>query len=110
MAIPFFQIYGQTGLKTQTYSCTVLRDSKNRSPKKLIFAFGFLLPATVIILCYSVILTHVRAQTAKTLVTQKMRASKRDLKLTFLICVVFGAFLTSFFPLFLGNVFIPENR
>lgn len=107
LLIPFFNLYGSTGLNAATFSCTILRDSANRSMKKFLFTLGFLLPMTVIIVCYSIIFAHVQKQNRK---GARIRASKRDLRLTLLISVVFGTFMLCFLPLFIGNVLITDDR
>lgn len=109
MSVPFFGLWGRFGYQPSTFSCTILRDDQNRSPKKFLFTLGFLLPMSVIIVCYSLILFHVRRANAPGTGRNK-RTSKRDLRLTFLICVVFFGFLVCFLPLFIGNVFVSEKR
>lgn len=104
--IPFLELWGHLGLHASTFSCTILRDNLGRSPKKFIFILGFILPMSVIVVCYTIIFFHVHRQNRQT----KFKTSKRDLRLTLLISVVFGTFLLCFLPLFIGNVFIPENR
>ncbi|KAI2797261.1 hypothetical protein BLOT_011242 [Blomia tropicalis] len=125
MAVPMFELWGRTGLHGPTFSCTILRDQWNRSPKKYLFTLGFVMPMSVIVCCYTIIMVHVRRQTRIVRSNQinrrganggnpsmntKSRTSKRDLRLTLLISVVFGAFMLCFMPLFIGNVILPDDR
>lgn len=128
VSIPVFGLYGRTGYQSNTFSCTILRDKQNRSPKKFLFILGFFLPMITIVYCYGMILFHIRRQrrqhnhhllfnnqTNRTTTTTKTmmitnQTSNRDIRLTLLICIVFGAFLACFLPLFIGNVFIPDDR
>lgn len=128
LAIPLFRLYGSTGLHEATFSCTILRDERGRSPKKFLFMVGFLLPMGTIILSYSIIFGHVTRQSRRSrpslknvtgnltgsgkekAKSAKTKTSKRDLRLTLLISVVFGTFVGCFLPLFIGNVLIPDNR
>ena len=105
MVWPLFGVWGRFGLKRSTFSCTILRDTNGRSPKKMLFILGFVIPITVIIICYTYIWIHVRKQTSLTVNT-----SKRDLKLTKLIFVIFGAFLICFAPNTIANVLIDESK
>lgn len=107
MSVPFFELWGRMGYKLQTFSCTILRDDNGRSPKKFLFILGFFLPMSTIIICYGWIFLHIKRQAQ---IASSIKTSKRDLHLTVLISVVFGAFLFCFLPLFIGNVFIPEHR
>lgn len=134
LAVPLFRLYGSTGLHEATFSCTILRDEHGRSPKKFLFMVGFLLPMFTIVLSYSIIFAHVHRQSRRSRVAvqssvvglngsnsksgsgkdktkvARTRTSKRDLRLTVLISVVFGTFVGCFLPLFIGNVLIPDNR
>jgi uncharacterized PurR-regulated membrane protein YhhQ (DUF165 family) len=105
MLMPLLGVWGRFGYRSTTFSCTVLRDSYGRSPKKFLFILGFALPITVIIISYSIIWFHVRQQTSQT-----VKTSKRDLRLTKLIFVIFGAFLVCFAPLLIANVVISESK
>ena len=44
MVPPLAGIWGRLGEKKETFSCTILRDENNKSPKKFLMIFGFLLP------------------------------------------------------------------
>nr|XP_046919242.1 protein trapped in endoderm-1-like [Dermatophagoides farinae] len=120
VSIPVLKLYGQTGYQSNTFSCTILRDQRERSPKKFLFILGFFLPMTTIVFCYGMILFHIKRQQHKrqtkttqnngTIMINNNNTTNRDLRLTLLICVVFGAFLACFLPLFIGNVFIPDDR
>lgn len=103
MSLPLLGIWGRFGLKDSTFSCTILADSYGHSPKKFLFAFGFVIPITFIIICYTIIWVHVRRQSSLT-----VKTSKRDLRLTKLIFVIFGAFLICFAPNTITNVLISE--
>ena len=60
MAPPLAGVWGRLGLKESTFSCTILRGDDGRSPKKLLFAFGFLLPCLAIVVSYTCIFIKVR--------------------------------------------------
>jgi len=105
MLLPLFGVWGKFGYRSSTFSCTILRDESGRSPKKFLFIIGFLLPITMIIICYTIIWIHVRKQTSQT-----VKTSKRDLRLTKLIFVIFGAFLVCFAPLTTANVLVSESK
>ncbi|OTF75290.1 7 transmembrane receptor (rhodopsin family)-like protein [Euroglyphus maynei] len=111
VSIPAFEFYGRTGYQTNTFSCTILRDDRDRSPKKFLFILGFFLPMITIIFCYGMIFFHIKRQRKHQSNNGLMnKTSNGDLRLTLLICTVFGAFLACFLPLFIGNVFIPDDR
>jgi len=60
MVPPLIGIYGKLGLENKTFSCTIRRDEYDRSPKKFLMVFGFLLPCLVIIGCYTAIFVKVK--------------------------------------------------
>lgn len=134
LAVPLLGLYGRTGLQAETFSCTILRDAGGRSPKKFLFMVGFLLPMVTIVVSYSIIFVHVRRQSRgskqKRMIgggggggggggvggggvggdKRTSKTSKRDLRLTVLISVVFFTFVGCFLPLFVGNVLIADDR
>ncbi|XP_054163941.1 G-protein coupled receptor moody-like [Oppia nitens] len=105
MMFPLLGIWGRFGLKVTTFSCTILADTGGHSPKKFLFVFGFVFPITVITICYTIIWIHVRRQSRNTLKT-----TKRDLRLTKLIFIIFGAFVMCFAPNTIANVLISESE
>jgi len=117
---PLAGLWGTLGLDPPTFSCTILRDSAGRSPKKFLFLFGFLLPCLAIIVCYSAIFYRVRQsrlnvqkhmnsginRTKDTMVQSGQR--KEDLRMTKMMLIIFISFLVSFLPLMLVNVIDDE--
>ncbi|CAG2114364.1 unnamed protein product [Medioppia subpectinata] len=104
-SMPLLGMWGRFGYRESTFSCTILADSYGNSPKKFLFAFGFVIPITVIIICYTIIWIHVRRQSSLT-----VKTAKRDLRLTKLIFAIFGAFLVCFAPITVTNVLITETE
>jgi len=117
---PLLEVWGTLGLDPPTFSCTVLRDSAGRSPKKLLFLFGFMLPCVVIVVCYSAIFYRVRQSRLN---VQKhvglpgragkestLQSSQRreDLRMTKMMLIIFVSFLVCFLPLMLVNVIDDE--
>lgn len=133
LAVPLFEFWGRTGYRDDTFSCTILRDHRGRSPKKFLFILGFFLPMLTILICYGLIWFIIKYKTKRFNCSSKEERSddprslksdrikmkptrmmksiqRRGLRLTILIVVIFGAFILCFLPLFIGNVLIPENR
>lgn len=111
MLPPLIGIWGQLGLDPSTFSCTIL-EKDGKSPKKVIFLVGFVLPCVVIILAYSCIYCSVRKSKRKLRSHQPIPADKRasrrekdDTRLTKLMALIFVCFLCCFLPLMLVNVF-----
>lgn len=110
MLPPLLGVWGQLGLHPPTFSCTVL-EKDGRSPKKVIFLIGFVLPCAVIILAYSCIYCSVRKSRKKLKshqpITEKRssRREKDDTRLTKLMALIFLCFLFCFLPLMIVNVF-----
>lgn len=116
---PLAGVWGTMGLDPATFSCTILRDSNDRSPKKFLFLFGFLLPCVAIIVCYSAIFYRVRqsrlnvqkhmavANSGKETVLQSNQRTE-DLRMTKMMLLIFVSFLISFLPLMLVNVLDDE--
>ncbi|KAJ8937175.1 hypothetical protein NQ318_009378 [Aromia moschata] len=73
MLPPLLGIWGQLGLNPSTFSCTILKKN-GKSPKKVIFLVGFVLPCAVIILAYSCIYYSVRKS------RKKLKSHQRQLK------------------------------
>lgn len=59
MIPPLLEIWGRLGLDPPTFSCTILK-KEGKSPKKMLFVLGFILPCVVIILSYTCIYWKVR--------------------------------------------------
>lgn len=120
-------IYGKLGLDEETFSCTILRDEKGRSPKKMLFLFGILLPCLIIIISYTCIYYTVQrqrrrlkahSQEPKALaqgsekhsraVAQRKKKEREDSRLTGMMLTIFVCFLLCFLPLMFANVFDKE--
>ncbi|KAK4871474.1 hypothetical protein RN001_015598 [Aquatica leii] len=117
MLPPLIGIWGRMGLNPSTFSCTIL-EKDGKSPKKMIFLLGFVLPCVVIILSYSCIYWRVRQSRLK-LKTHELKTlkdrrkasrEKEDNRLTKLMLVIFICFLVCFLPLMLMNVFDDDVR
>lgn len=59
MIPPLVEVWGRLGLDPPTFSCTILKKN-GKSPKKMLFVLGFILPCVVIILSYTCIYWKVR--------------------------------------------------
>ena len=59
MLPPLLEVWGRLGLDERTFSCTILKKD-GRSPKKMLFAVGVLIPCVIIIICYTLIFIKVR--------------------------------------------------
>ncbi|KAL7299941.1 hypothetical protein TKK_0007260 [Trichogramma kaykai] len=123
---PLLGVWGTLGLDPDTFSCTILKKN-GKSPKKLLFAVGFLLPCVVIIVSYACIYWKVRtsrknleAHQAKNNNNQQqyqqqhvqLRKSgnksgfqkREDSRVTKLMLIIFMCFLLCFLPLMIANV------
>lgn len=107
---PLFGIWGTLGFDAATFSCTILRKN-GRSPKKLLFMVGFVIPCLVITLCYLCIYWHVRrsrlklaAHATKSSTTASAFPRREDGRVTRLMLTIFVCFLLCFLPLMLVNV------
>lgn len=112
-------VWGRVGLDEATFSCTILKDSHGRSPKKMFFLVGFLFPCIVIILSYSCIYWTVRRQKkrlrahTKASVTSRTSTAKKereDSRLTAMMLTIFCCFLLCFLPLMTTNVFDSDVK
>lgn len=123
-------IYGRLGLDVETFSCTILRDEKGRSPKKMLFLFGILLPCLIIIISYTCIYYTVRRQRLRLrahteppkpvaqpsgggakncrAAAQATKREREDSRLTGMMLTIFLCFLLCFIPLMCANVFDKE--
>lgn len=108
MIPPFLGIWGTLGLDPATFSCTILK-KEGKSPKKLLFIVGFLVPCVVIIVSYLCIYWKVR-KSRKTLEAhagQHVRTNgfkrREDSRMTKLMLTIFLCFLLCFLPLMLVN-------
>ncbi|XP_037068010.1 protein trapped in endoderm-1-like [Pollicipes pollicipes] len=125
MLPPLLEVWGRLGLDERTFSCTILKKN-GKSPKKMLFAVGVLLPCLIIVTCYALIFVKVRrsrqtirghsmhgARTSmspsKQSEQQKNNARKEDMRLTKMMLTIFLAFLACFFPLMLVNVFDDDD-
>ena len=59
MIPPLVEVWGRLGLDPPTFSCTILKKN-GKSPKKMLFVLGFILPCVVIIVSYTCIYWKVR--------------------------------------------------
>lgn len=123
---PLLGVYGRLGLDEETFSCTILKDEHGRSPKKMLFLFGILLPCIVIIISYTCIYYTVRRQRLRLkahtqeppknpTTTKNARAAaqttkreREDSRLTGMMLTIFLCFLLCFLPLMFANVFDKE--
>lgn len=105
---PLTGIWGRLGLDEKTFSCTILRKN-GKSPKKMLFVIGFIIPCVVIIVSYLCIYWKVR-QSRKNLeahagVRRNTGFQRReDSRVTRLMLTIFLCFLLCFLPLMLVNV------
>lgn len=124
---PLLGVWGRLGLDEATFSCTILKKN-GRSPKKLLFAIGFLIPCLVIIVSYLCIYWKVRssrknleahnsmAANAAASTTGQSRRKKsgfqrrEDSRVTRLMLIIFLGFLLCFLPLMLANVVDDQIR
>ncbi|XP_050301299.1 protein trapped in endoderm-1 isoform X2 [Anthonomus grandis grandis] len=103
-------VWGRLGLDPSTFSCTILQKD-GKSPKKIVFICGFIIPCLVIIVSYSCIYWKVKTSEIRTRShdpIKNQRSAKRerdDRRLTKLMALIFFCFLLCFLPLMLTNVF-----
>ncbi|XP_023714838.1 protein trapped in endoderm-1 [Cryptotermes secundus] len=114
MIPPLLEVWGHLGLDPPTFSCTILKKD-GKSPKKMLFVLGFILPCVVIILSYTCIYWKVR-QSQRNLqshnavrpkpnsVGPQFLQRREDIRLTRLMLTIFCCFLLCFLPLMLVNV------
>jgi MFS family permease len=106
---PLLGVWGSLGLDPATFSCTILKKN-GRSPKKLLFVIGFLLPCLVIIVSYLCIYWRVRSSRKKLEAHGGVRRKRsgyqrrEDSRVTRLMLTIFLCFLLCFLPLMLANV------
>ncbi|XP_069694403.1 protein trapped in endoderm-1 isoform X2 [Periplaneta americana] len=123
MVPPLLEVWGRLGLDPPTFSCTILKKD-GKSPKKMLFILGFLLPCVVIIVSYTCIYWKVR-QSRRNLqahnpsgsnannvapTTSQFLQRREDIRLTRLMLSIFCCFLLCFLPLMLVNVADDEIR
>ncbi|XP_057323439.1 protein trapped in endoderm-1-like [Microplitis mediator] len=108
---PLTGIWGKLGLDHKTFSCTILHKN-GKSPKKMLFVIGFVIPCVVIIVSYLCIYWKVR-QSRKNLEAHMVNGGMRrntgfqrreDSRVTKLMLTIFLCFLLCFLPLMLVNV------
>jgi hypothetical protein len=113
MVPPLLSLWGELGPDPTSFTCTIIKDSRGRSPKMFLFLLGFSLPCLAIITCYSAIFLRVRSSrltvTSTPLPSAKghkaLRAQRReDLQLTKAMLTIFVVFLVTFLPAVLANV------
>lgn len=117
MLPPLLEVWGKLGLNPGTFSCTIL-SKDGKSPKKVLFLIGFVLPCVVIIISYSCIYWKVRnsrkAVWSHCPMSKNNRKQSRremdDSRLTKLMLIIFICFLLCFLPLMSTNVFDDEVR
>ncbi|XP_059616446.1 protein trapped in endoderm-1-like [Phlebotomus argentipes] len=112
---PVLGVWGQMGLDEMTFSCTILPDESGRSPKKVLFLVGFLIPCIVIIISYTCIYWTVRRQRMRLRNHAGLQSGgsngnreREDSRLTTMMLTIFCCFLLCFLPLMLVNVFDNE--
>uniref|UniRef100_A0A0U5AEH1 Putative gustatory receptor n=1 Tax=Reticulitermes speratus TaxID=60591 RepID=A0A0U5AEH1_9NEOP len=121
MIPPLMEVWGRLGLDPPTFSCTILKKD-GKSPKKMLFVLGFILPCVVIIMSYTCIYWKVR-QSQRNLqahnsavgpkpnsVEPQFLQRRDDVRLTRLMLTIFCCFLLCFLPLMLVNVADDEIR
>ncbi|XP_043202121.1 protein trapped in endoderm-1-like [Amphibalanus amphitrite] len=126
MMPPLLEVWGRLGLNERTFSCTILKKD-GKSPKKMLFAIGILIPCVIIITCYTLIFIKVRRSrrairghsmhgtrgsaniTVQHGQQKDAAARKEDLRITKMMATIFFAFLACFFPLMLVNVFDDDD-
>ncbi|XP_015112314.1 protein trapped in endoderm-1 [Diachasma alloeum] len=105
---PLTGIWGKLGHDPKTFSCTILK-KKGKSPKKMLFIIGFIVPCVVIIVSYLCIYWKVRESRKKLEAHAGSRRNtgfqkREDSRVTRLMLTIFLCFLLCFFPLMLVNV------
>ena len=112
---PLLGVWGTLGLDPATFSCTILKKD-GRSPKKLLFVVGILVPCLVIIVSYLCIYWRVRRSRLKMAAHQASRRPgggfqrRDDSRVTRLMLTIFLCFLLCFLPLMLANVIDDRLR
>ncbi|XP_043282007.1 protein trapped in endoderm-1 [Venturia canescens] len=112
---PLLGVWGTLGLDRATFSCTILKKN-GRSPKKLLFVVGIIVPCIVIIISYLCIYWKVR-KSRKNLEAHSGGRKKgggfqkrEDSRVTRLMLTIFLCFLLCFMPLMLVNVIDDKIR
>lgn len=112
---PLLGVWGTLGLDRATFSCTILKKN-GKSPKKLLFVVGIIVPCIVIIISYLCIYWKVRAS-RKNLEAHTGGRKKgggfqkrEDSRVTRLMLTIFLCFLLCFMPLMLVNVIDDKVR
>ncbi|GAB0094314.1 protein trapped in endoderm-1 [Sergentomyia squamirostris] len=112
---PVLGVWGRMGLDEMTFSCTILPDDDGRSPKKVLFLVGFLIPCLVIIISYTCIYWTVRRQRMRLRSHSGLQSSastgsreREDSRLTTMMLTIFFCFLLCYLPLMVVNVFDNE--
>ncbi|XP_011307025.1 protein trapped in endoderm-1 [Fopius arisanus] len=105
---PLTGIWGRLGHDPGTFSCTILKKN-GKSPKKMLFIIGFIVPCVVITVSYLCIYWKVRESRKKLEAHAGPRRStgfqkREDSRVTRLMLTIFLCFLLCFFPLMLVNV------
>ena len=106
---PLIGVWGRLGLDTATFSCTILKKN-GKSPKKLLFVLGFMVPCFVIIVSYLCIYWRVRSSRRNLEAHSGGRRKgngfqrREDSRVTKLMLTIFVCFLLCFLPLMIANV------
>lgn len=104
-----FGVWGRLGFDEKTFSCTILKKN-GKSPKKLLFVLGFLVPCIVITVSYLCIYWRVRSSRknleAHTGGKKKGNGfqKREDSRVTRLMLTIFLCFVLCFMPLMIANV------
>ena len=101
--------WGRLGFDEKTFSCTILKKN-GKSPKKLLFILGFVVPCIVITVSYLCIYWRVRSS-RKNLEAHtggKRKGTgfqkREDSRVTRLMLTIFLCFVLCFMPLMIANV------
>lgn len=113
---PLLSVWGTMAEDRRTFTCTIQKDARGRSPKMFLFVLGFSLPCLAIIFCYSAIFYRIRASRAAVESSSSplpsslkngtmVRAQQReDLQLTKTMMTIFIVFLVTYLPNMLANL------
>lgn len=118
MMLSYNGVFGTHGLKCISRSCTIMKDERGMTPKRLFFLVGLVIPCIVLLVTNFMIYYKVytmRHQMEKQL---KSRASmpkgmkEREQRLTKMMLFIFGCFLLTYLPgtvvkLFDNDIYYP---
>uniref|UniRef100_A0A8D8YMS8 G-protein coupled receptor moody n=1 Tax=Cacopsylla melanoneura TaxID=428564 RepID=A0A8D8YMS8_9HEMI len=108
--------WGYFGEDKRLLTCSILPDKDGRSSKRALFFIGFVIPCTIIVLCYAKIFWVVRSsekrlqrhnskvQTSK----KELKAKRNDMRITKMVLVIFLSFITCYFPITIVKLLDPS--